>query len=134
MGAYGGTVQAGRAYLGNRRCETITANDINGECVVDFKRICMMSTHWRENGMGSRYINDEKVVGTLALTLVALAVNRLKYIIVQKRVTKLSVIVSVLRYAGRRTCAGSYRANKGESLDLLEIEACCVTSWVKGMA
>jgi hypothetical protein len=70
MGPYGGTVEAGRAYFGNRRCETIIADDINGECVVDFKDSCMMSIHWRENGMGSRYINDEKVVGTLVLILV----------------------------------------------------------------
>jgi len=46
MGAYGGTAEASKSYLGEPVCETIVAGDINGDCKVDFKDFELMASHW----------------------------------------------------------------------------------------
>jgi len=46
MGAYGGTAEASKSYFGEPVCETIIAGDINGDCVVDFKDLAILTRHW----------------------------------------------------------------------------------------
>jgi hypothetical protein len=46
MGAYGGTGEASKSYLGQPVCETIVAGDINGDCVIDFKDFEFVALHW----------------------------------------------------------------------------------------
>jgi len=48
MGAYGGTVEASKSYLGEPVCETIVAGDINGDCKVDFEDLMILMQHWTE--------------------------------------------------------------------------------------
>jgi len=48
MGAYGGTAEASKSYFGGPPCETIVAGDINGDCIVDFRDLCIMAVHWCE--------------------------------------------------------------------------------------
>ena len=48
MGAYGGTEEASKSYFGGPPCETIMAGDINGDCIVDFRDLCIMAVHWCE--------------------------------------------------------------------------------------
>jgi len=48
MGAYGGTAEASKSYFGEPPCETIIAGDINGDCIVDFRDLCIMAVHWCE--------------------------------------------------------------------------------------
>ena len=48
MGAYGGTAEAGKSYFNAPVCETITAGDINGDCLVDFKDFRLLALHWLE--------------------------------------------------------------------------------------
>lgn len=49
MGAYGGTVEASKAYFGEPICETIVAGDINGDCRVDLADFEIMALHWLED-------------------------------------------------------------------------------------
>jgi len=49
MGAYGGTAEASKSYFGTPPCETIVAGDINGDCIVDFRDLCIMALHWCED-------------------------------------------------------------------------------------
>ena len=49
MGAYGGTVEAGKSYFGQPVCETIVAGDINGDCTIDLLDLVLMSAHWLED-------------------------------------------------------------------------------------
>jgi hypothetical protein len=46
MGAYGGTAEASKPYLGEPVCETIIAGDINGDCIVDFEDFRLLALHW----------------------------------------------------------------------------------------
>jgi hypothetical protein len=46
MGAYGGTIEASKSYLGEPVCEIIMAGDINGDCMIDFKDFAIMALHW----------------------------------------------------------------------------------------
>jgi len=48
MGAYGGTEEASKSYFGKPGCETIVAGDINGDCIVDLRDLCIMGLHWCE--------------------------------------------------------------------------------------
>lgn len=50
MGAYGGTAEASKSCFGGAACETIVAGDINGDCVVDFRDMCIMAMHWCRDG------------------------------------------------------------------------------------
>jgi hypothetical protein len=49
MGAYGGTAQAGRTYLGEPVWEIIDSEDINDDCVVNFKNFAIMALHWLQD-------------------------------------------------------------------------------------
>jgi predicted outer membrane repeat protein len=49
MGAYGGTAEASKSYFGKPPCETIVPGDINGDCIVDFRDLCIMALHWCED-------------------------------------------------------------------------------------
>jgi len=46
MGAYGGTVEASKAYFGAEPCETIYAGDVNGDGKDDFKDLQIMALQW----------------------------------------------------------------------------------------
>jgi hypothetical protein len=46
MGAYGGTPEASKSYFNAPTCKTITAGDINGDCIVDFKDFTILSLNW----------------------------------------------------------------------------------------
>lgn len=46
MGAYGGTSEASKSWFGGPVCETIVAGDVNGDCVVDFRDLSIMMSHW----------------------------------------------------------------------------------------
>ena len=46
MGAYGGTMEASKSYFGGPPCEITVAGDINGDCIVDFRDLCLMALHW----------------------------------------------------------------------------------------
>jgi len=48
MGAYGGTEEASKSYLGEPVCETIVAGDINGDCKVNLADFIIMALHWLE--------------------------------------------------------------------------------------
>jgi len=48
MGAYGGTTEASKSFLGQQVCETIVAGDINGDCKVDLADFAIMALHWVE--------------------------------------------------------------------------------------
>jgi len=48
MGAYGGTAEGSKSYLGEPVCETIVAGDINGDCKVDLKDLMILAYHWLE--------------------------------------------------------------------------------------
>ena len=48
MGAYGGTSEASKSYLGGPVCETVVAGDINGDCRVDFLDWAILASHWLE--------------------------------------------------------------------------------------
>lgn len=50
MGAYGGTAEASKSYFGKPPCAHITAGDVNGDCIVDFKDVSLILSHWLENG------------------------------------------------------------------------------------
>jgi hypothetical protein len=50
MGAYGGTTQASKSYLGEPTCETVMAGDINGDCRVDLSDFAIMCSHWLQHG------------------------------------------------------------------------------------
>ena len=50
MGAYGGTAEASRSYLGHPVCETQIAGDINGDCMVDDKDQAILTRHWLQQG------------------------------------------------------------------------------------
>ena len=47
-GAYGGTAQASKSYLGDPLCETVVAGDINGDCKVNLTDFALMAFHWLE--------------------------------------------------------------------------------------
>jgi hypothetical protein len=49
MGAYGGTPEASKSYFGSLPCETIVAGDVNGDCVVNFRDLCILALHWCGN-------------------------------------------------------------------------------------
>ena len=49
MGAFGGTVEASKAYFGEPVCETIVAGDINGDCKINFEDFALMAAHWLLN-------------------------------------------------------------------------------------
>ncbi|MHC4743971.1 MAG: right-handed parallel beta-helix repeat-containing protein [Planctomycetota bacterium] len=49
MGAYGGTAEASKSYFGKAACETVMAGDVNGDCVIDFRDLQLMSLHWCED-------------------------------------------------------------------------------------
>jgi parallel beta-helix repeat protein len=46
MGAFGGTTQASKSYLGEPICEIVVAGDINGDCKVNFLDFRLMALHW----------------------------------------------------------------------------------------
>ncbi|MCJ7423370.1 hypothetical protein MUP01_03770, partial [Candidatus Bathyarchaeota archaeon] len=46
MGAYGGTGEASKSYLGTPPCEIIVAGDINGDCEVNFEDFRLIALHW----------------------------------------------------------------------------------------
>jgi hypothetical protein len=46
MGAYGGTAKASKSYFGKPPCKTIIAGDVNGDCTVNFKDVCIIFCHW----------------------------------------------------------------------------------------
>ncbi|MBN1362134.1 MAG: right-handed parallel beta-helix repeat-containing protein [Sedimentisphaerales bacterium] len=46
MGAYGGTQEASRSYLGKPVCENQLAGDINGDCIVDQTDLDILLSHW----------------------------------------------------------------------------------------
>jgi hypothetical protein len=46
MGAYGGTVEAGKSWFGGPVCETILAGDLNGDCRVDIDDYNLLALHW----------------------------------------------------------------------------------------
>ncbi len=50
MGAYGGTIEASKAYFGGPVCQTIITGDINGDCRVDFEDLRLLLNHWLEEG------------------------------------------------------------------------------------
>ena len=59
MGAYGGTDEASKSYFGGPTCETITAGDVNGDCIVDYRDFQLMALHWcEERGDGERKTED----------------------------------------------------------------------------
>jgi len=47
MGVYDGTADASKSYFAQPPCETIVAGDINGDCVIDFRDVHIMTLHWR---------------------------------------------------------------------------------------
>ncbi|MHC4743437.1 MAG: right-handed parallel beta-helix repeat-containing protein [Planctomycetota bacterium] len=49
MGAYGGRGEASKSYFGTPPCETIVPGDINGDCIIDFKDLYLMTLHWCED-------------------------------------------------------------------------------------
>ena len=49
MGTYGGTAGASKSYFGEPVCETIVADDITGDCNVNFVDLALMAAHWLEN-------------------------------------------------------------------------------------
>ena len=53
MGAYGGTAEASKSYLGGPPCETIVAGDVNGDCNVNFLDFRIMALHWLEDNRPS---------------------------------------------------------------------------------
>lgn len=48
IGAYGGTAEASKTYVGKPVCKMIMAKDINGDCKVDLKDFAIMAVHWLE--------------------------------------------------------------------------------------
>jgi hypothetical protein len=48
MGAYGGTLEASKAYFGEPICETIVAGDINGDGQVNRADLEIMALHWTD--------------------------------------------------------------------------------------
>jgi len=50
MGAYGGKAEASKSYFGKTPCQTVISGDVNGDCLVDFRDMLVLSTHWLEQG------------------------------------------------------------------------------------
>ncbi len=60
MGAYGATDQASKTFFGGPVCEAVIAGDINGDCVVDFKDMAIMVSHWMMRG--EDFVNQPPIV------------------------------------------------------------------------
>jgi hypothetical protein len=50
MGSYGGTAEASKSYFGGPACEATIAGYINGDCVVDFKDLAILTSRWLGSG------------------------------------------------------------------------------------
>jgi hypothetical protein len=50
VGAYGASSTASKTYFGHPVCDVILAGDINGDCVVDFKDLTIIISHWMMQG------------------------------------------------------------------------------------
>lgn len=60
IGAYGATNRASKTSFNGPVCETIIAGDINGDCVVDFKDLAIMVSHWMMSG--ENFVNQPPTV------------------------------------------------------------------------
>ena len=43
-----GDREASKSCFGKPVCETIVAGDLNGDCVIDFRDVYIMTLHWLE--------------------------------------------------------------------------------------
>ncbi|MHC4167321.1 MAG: right-handed parallel beta-helix repeat-containing protein [Planctomycetota bacterium] len=60
MGAYGASEAASKTYFGGPVCDIILAGDINGDCVVDFNDLVILTSHWMMRG--EDFVNKPPVV------------------------------------------------------------------------
>jgi hypothetical protein len=60
MGAYGTSSTASKTYFGDPVCDVILAGDINGDCIVDFKDLMIIISHWMMQG--EDFVNKPPVV------------------------------------------------------------------------
>jgi len=60
MGAYGAGSTASKTYFGDPVCDVILAGDINGDCVVDFQDLMIITSHWMMQGQD--FVNKPPLV------------------------------------------------------------------------
>ena len=63
MGAYGASEAASKTYFGGPVCDIILAGDINGDCVVDFNDLVILTSHWMMRG--EDFVNKPPVVALI---------------------------------------------------------------------
>jgi hypothetical protein len=60
MGVYGAGEKASKTYFSGLACDVILAGDINGDCVVDFNDLAILTSHWMMRG--EDFVNKLPVV------------------------------------------------------------------------